>query len=66
MRQQGHPRHPDLSKVRIVTSAKTYMALDAAEEYLVCMPYAAKVQKLMDGDGMFHDSKERDFVIWAE
>lgn len=47
----------DLSEVRIVTSARPYMVLDAAEEYLVCVPYAAKVQKLMEG--MFLGSRER-------
>ena len=47
----------DLSEVRIVTSAKPYMVLDAAEENLVCAPYAAKAQTLMDG--MFLGSRER-------
>mgnify|MGYP007088292588 FL=1 len=33
------------------------MVLDAAEEYLVCVQYAAKVQKLMEE--MFLGSRER-------
>ena len=57
MRQQGHLRHPDLSEARIATSAKPYMVLDAAEEYLACVQYAAKVQKLMEE--MFLGSRER-------
>ena len=47
----------DLSEARIATSAKPYMVLDAAEECLVCAPYAARIQVLMQG--MFLSSVER-------
>lgn len=46
----GRLAYLDLSEARIVTSSETYMALDAAEEWLVCAAYAKEVEETAFGD----------------
>lgn len=46
----GRLAYLDLSEARIVTSNEVYMALDAAEEWVVCAAYAKEVEEVAFGD----------------